>query len=187
VGFIDRAENGSSNGRACRPFAAQQLLKVTGLDVRNSGNVAVAFNELVIWGNGQEIDARTAVDRSSTTGDRAQRADELCPADHDLCLELHERFYLHRSVVTPDPENPEVVVTLHGAVDPNPATARAVPSRELAAAGIDIAPLQEFGCSMRRARSASSLLCPRRATRPRSDPDEVSAWSTAPEHPSRTR
>lgn len=48
-------------------------------------------------------------------------------------------------VITPHPDNPEVVVTMRGAVDPDPSPL-AIPSpEELTAAGIDIAPLQELG------------------------------------------
>src|SRR3954466_9956925 len=61
-------------------------------------------------------------------------------------------------VVTPDAENPEVVVTLHGAVDPNPPPLGLFPPADLAAAGIDIAPLQEFG--LLDAPSAISFVAP---------------------------
>lgn len=48
-------------------------------------------------------------------------------------------------VITPHPDNPEVVVTLRGAVDPNPPPLALPSPEELTAAGIDIAPIQELG------------------------------------------
>jgi hypothetical protein len=48
-------------------------------------------------------------------------------------------------VVTPHPDNPEVVVTLRGAIDPNPPPLAVLAPEELTAVGIDIAPLQELG------------------------------------------
>lgn len=48
-------------------------------------------------------------------------------------------------VITPHPDNPEVVVTLRGAVDPNPPPLAILSPEELTNAGIDITPLQELG------------------------------------------
>ena len=122
------------------------LLKVTGLDVRNDGDPTVGFNELVIWGNGHEIER--------TNGRGALKYHRKIvlnvPTNYVQLITIYASAYTNGftyidPVVTPDTENPEVVVTLHGAVDPNPPPLGLFPPEELTAAGIDLAPLQEFG------------------------------------------
>jgi hypothetical protein len=48
-------------------------------------------------------------------------------------------------IVTPHPDNPEVVVTFKGVFDPNPPPLAILSPEQLTAAGIDLTPLQELG------------------------------------------
>lgn len=100
---------------------------------------------LSIFGNGQEIETTSGsgplLARKKITLNAPAGAINMIKITAYVGI---NGFTYVDPVVTPHPDNPEVVVTLRGAIDPNPPSLSLLPLEELVAAGIDLAPLQEL-------------------------------------------
>jgi hypothetical protein len=121
------------------------ILEVSGIHIRNEGDFELGFNELVLRSQGQEIQ------RKGGRGplEHKQKITLDVPTNYVQLMTIavyantNGAAYLD-PVVTANAENPEVVVTIHGAVDPDPSPI-VLDREELLAAGIDPGPLEDVG------------------------------------------
>ena len=69
------------------------------------------------------------------------------PGDYfvEVNADAHQGIAAVDPIIVPDPSNPDVVVKIHGAVDPAPKPLLDMTAEELASAGFDAAPFVEFG------------------------------------------
>jgi hypothetical protein len=144
-GYITRTPNGTEY--VTMPAVAQPVLfEVRGMHSRNNGNGPTGANYLEILGNGREIEHKNG------TGPLryAKKVVLDVPANHVHYIKIRATAYANGfvyvdPVVTPHPDNPEVNVTLRGAIDPDPQPLAIFSPEELTAAGIDLAPLEDMG------------------------------------------
>ena len=122
------------------------LLQVSGAHYRTLQGGGVDTNDLHILGNGQEIE------RSKGSGPLVfgKKITLNVSTFTPMLMTIEARaqvngFAFVDPVITPHPDNPEVVVTLRGAVDPDPPPLAILSPEELTAVGIDITPIQELG------------------------------------------
>jgi HYR domain len=122
------------------------LLQVSGAHYRTLQGGGIDANDLHILGNGQELE-RTKGSGPLVFG---KKITLNVPTFSAILMTIEARAQLNGfafvdPVVTPHPDNPEVEVTLRGAVDPDPPPLAILSPEELTAVGIDITPIQELG------------------------------------------
>lgn len=118
---------------------------------------------LTIYGNGQVIE--TTPPASSPLTVNRKKVTMTVPAETVNVIKInadveYNAFAYVDPVVTPHPDNPEVVVTLNGAVDPTPPPLVTFSPEELTAAGIDVAPMAALGLLDPPTASAITFLAP---------------------------
>lgn len=121
------------------------VLEVSGLHIRNSGDPFPGFNELVIRSQGQELQ-RT---RGSGPLEYGQQFTVDVPTSNAMLMTIAAYAYTNGvayldPIVTPHPDNPEVVVTVYGVEDPDPSPVT-LDRAELLEVGIDPGPLEAIG------------------------------------------
>lgn len=123
------------------------LLKIVGTHFKQSEKQGIyEVSHLFVEGNGIPIENRTG---SGPVSYHNKITLNVTPGAVNLitirAVALLNGFARVDPVVTPHSDNPEVVVTLRGAFDPNPPPLAILSPEELTAAGVDITPLQERG------------------------------------------
>lgn len=121
------------------------ILEVSGIHIRNDGDPAPGFHELVLRSHGQELQRKTgrgALEyKQKITVDVPVNYVQLMTLDVDAVT--NGVAYLD-PVVTANADNPNVVVTVFGSLDPNPSPV-VLSREELVEVGIDPGPLESIG------------------------------------------
>lgn len=143
-GSITRTSSGAES--VYMPTVHPVILKVQGWNSRTNSGDPRGNNSVMVLGNGFEIERKHGVGPLVY----GKKIVLDVPANVVQLIKIHASsfgngFTYVDPVVTPHPDNPDVVVTLRGAVDPDPPPLSLFSFEEFAAADIDIGPLQELG------------------------------------------
>lgn len=134
------------DGLSLLHFPQVQFPEVLLVQGSHTNSYGINSNRIQVIGNGQEIEDTRG---SGPLVLKKKFVLNTAPGTVQI-INIHAEarvtgFTLVDPVVSADPENPEVTVTVRGGVDPDPLPLALPSAEDLTAAGIDVAPLEDLG------------------------------------------